>query len=189
MKVEDFAKIHRSKAGKSKVICYEINNPDLLLEFFKELGFKPALLASRLGIHYQSCRKLLQDAGFWKYVSVKNGKGSGINRKRMRVTNINGYPYSEKVDSYTLKNGRSRRKLKHIEVAEEMIGRSLSNLENVHHIDGDKLNNDANNLAVLSKSEHGKAHASLENVAMQLVKNKIIMYNKTSNRYYLPEEK
>lgn len=38
-------------------------------------------------------------------------------------------------------------------------GRKLSQNEIVHHLDGNKLNNDINNLEVLSRSEHNRLHA------------------------------
>lgn len=47
-------------------------------------------------------------------------------------------------------------------VVEESIGRKLSSDEHVHHIDGDKSNNDISNLQLMSRSEHLRMHA-LEN--------------------------
>lgn len=47
----------------------------------------------------------------------------------------------------------------HILVAEKKIGRSLLPEEVVHHIDGDKLNNNPNNLMVFANNvEHMKHH-------------------------------
>ncbi len=47
----------------------------------------------------------------------------------------------------------------HRTIAEILIGRPLKPKEIVHHIDGDKLNNDPENIAVFpSQSEHCKAH-------------------------------
>lgn len=48
----------------------------------------------------------------------------------------------------------------HRRIAEEKIGRKLQPGEVVHHIDGNHFNNDPENIAVLSKSEHSQIHAS-----------------------------
>ena len=44
-------------------------------------------------------------------------------------------------------------------VMERYIGRKLKEREVVHHIDGNKKNNDINNLEIMSQSEHAKLHA------------------------------
>jgi HNH endonuclease len=47
----------------------------------------------------------------------------------------------------------------HRYVMELHLGRKLTSNEVVHHIDGDPLNNDPDNLALLSRSEHQRLHA------------------------------
>lgn len=44
---------------------------------------------------------------------------------------------------------------------EKKLGRYLLNSEVVHHIDGDTLNNDVNNLEVLDKREHDRRNVDL----------------------------
>jgi hypothetical protein len=46
----------------------------------------------------------------------------------------------------------------HRVVAEQKLGRKLITGEIVHHIDGDKLNNDPSNLEVLTAAEHMRRH-------------------------------
>jgi HNH endonuclease. len=41
---------------------------------------------------------------------------------------------------------------------EKKLGRKLEKGEIVHHIDGNKLNNEASNLLVTTQSEHCKLH-------------------------------
>jgi hypothetical protein len=48
--------------------------------------------------------------------------------------------------------------LEHRYIMEQHLGRKLAKNEEVHHLDGDKLNNDINNLIVLSKADHTKLH-------------------------------
>lgn len=45
-------------------------------------------------------------------------------------------------------------------IMENYLGRNLLSEEEVHHIDGNPLNNNIDNLEVLTKSEHLKIHAS-----------------------------
>lgn len=56
-------------------------------------------------------------------------------------------------------NGDLASKHLHRVIASWKIGRSLSESEHVHHIDGNKLNNDPKNLMILSPSEHARLHA------------------------------
>ena len=59
-------------------------------------------------------------------------------------------------------DGKSYRKLhgrhEHRVVAEAALGRSLVPGEVVHHIDGNKFNNSADNLKVMSRADHLREH-------------------------------
>jgi hypothetical protein len=58
--------------------------------------------------------------------------------------------------------GRTYRKLngrhEHRVIAEQKLGRTLRKGEVVHHIDGDRLNNAPENLAVMTQAEHMRQH-------------------------------
>jgi hypothetical protein len=54
-----------------------------------------------------------------------------------------------------IKAGPQRDVRVHTLVAEAKLGRKLKADEEVHHRDGNKLNNDPSNLQVLGKAEHG----------------------------------
>jgi len=56
------------------------------------------------------------------------------------------------------RDGGSR--LAHRQIMETHLGRTLTPEEHVHHIDGNKLNNDPTNLVVLMKSDHHKLHGN-----------------------------
>lgn len=184
MKLENFCKIYYSKTGKRKVLCYEIFDVNLFKMYFNECNNKPSILAEKLNIHYQSLRKLLQDADLWKYVITKNGKGSGINRRRFKTSTRNGYLYSENPNSVTYSNNRCRRKMKHIEVMENYLGRNLIKGEIIHHIDCNKLNNNIENLHLCSRSEHGNLHKNLEKQAALLINRGLIKFH-PQNGYYI----
>ena len=57
----------------------------------------------------------------------------------------------------TYKDGKNVRD--HVLIAEEKIGRKLKKNEVAHHMDGDKRNNNPENLTVVTRSEHAKIHA------------------------------
>lgn len=168
MKVEDFAIIQRSQSDSKCIIAYHLQDIPKFLEYFEDCNLKPALLAKNLGIHYQSCRRLLIDAELWHLVSIKNGKGSGPNLKKKAVTTKNGYSYSKDLNSYKVTGTRARRKLEHTDVMEKHLGRELNKYEVIHHIDGNKLNNNIDNLFLTNASEHRKLHRDLEYIALKL---------------------
>ena len=64
---------------------------------------------------------------------------------------------------YSKGNGFHAGRKVHTLIAEMVLGRMLCKDEVVHHIDGDKLNNHPNNLAVISKGEHTILHLEKDN--------------------------
>jgi transposase-like protein len=80
------------------------------------------------------------------------------------------------------KSGRVR---EYILIMEEKIGRHLKEDEIVHHIDGNQLNNNINNLYLCkNKSEHSKLHQELHRIALKLVQQNKIKFHK--GHYFLP---
>jgi hypothetical protein len=53
-------------------------------------------------------------------------------------------------------DGSWRRVYQHREVMEQKLGRPLEPWENVHHLDGDKANNDPANLELLDHATHAR---------------------------------
>jgi len=58
-------------------------------------------------------------------------------------------------------HGRHRYAYEHDLIAEEKIGRRLLDDELVHHIDGNRQNNEPANLAVETRSDHAREHGSV----------------------------
>jgi hypothetical protein len=86
-------------------------------------------------------------------------------------------------------NGKSKwgnYRKEHFVIAEEKIGRPLKKGEIVHHIDGDKLNNNLDNLDVLgSESEHRSTHNSFNGLMTRLVNQNIVLYK--DGEYFINE--
>lgn len=83
----------------------------------------------------------------------------------LRGITDNGYYYF--IDySHPLTIGNSGKVLYHRHIASINSGRWLNSSEHVHHIDGNKLNNNKNNLNICSNSEHISLHnKSLKDIA------------------------
>lgn len=74
------------------------------------------------------------------------------------------------IQSYA--NGKSKRK--HQIIMENHIGRELKENEVIHHIDGNKRNNDLSNLMLVTREEHTKIHKDLldkSKAVIQMTKN------------------
>ena len=54
--------------------------------------------------------------------------------------------------------------------------------EQIHHIDGDKLNNNFNNLVLCTVGEHTEIHKSYEQLVFILLKEKLVFFNKSTNK-------
>lgn len=103
--------------------------------------------------------KIRKDGLKAKYCSHKcYAENRGLRGAYKDSVIISGYRYLQKPNhpNCTKKGYVAEHRL----VAEEKIGRYLSKNEDVHHINENKLDNRAENLMVLSKSDHMKLHKS-----------------------------
>jgi len=73
----------------------------------------------------------------------------------------------------------------HIIVMEKFLNRFLEKDEIIHHIDGNKQNNNLDNLYLTTHSHHSVCHAGLETIGFELFKKGIIKFNKEIGRYYI----
>lgn len=124
------------------------------------------------GIEGQKTRKanLKKKIGQVRYVSAGKGKGK--------------YAWEYVGEEYPYSKPYCGSILQHIKMVEEHLGRTLKKGECVHHIDGDKLNNDINNLDVMSKDEHNKCHgAGANELLFELYQEGIVVYNRETKRY------
>ncbi len=73
----------------------------------------------------------------------------------------------------------------HILIVENHINRRLMEGEVVHHIDGNKLNNNIENLDICTINEHNNCHAKAEQIVFQLYKEGKVGYDKINKLYYI----
>lgn len=96
-----------------------------------------------------------------------------------------------KVEGDFTESGRQVYKREHVINYEKSTGTNLNTLqgnmgEQLHHIDGNKLNNDLSNLEFcVDTREHQLLQSSLEKCAFELVKKGVIKFNKKFKKYYL----
>lgn len=96
---------------------------------------------------------------------------NGIKYKKQPVKRSDGY--------WSYRSEKNHRK-----IIERFIGRKLLRTEVVHHIDGNKENNDIKNLCLLSNTaEHLKLHKQLESVALLLFKRGVIYFDYNEKTY------
>ena len=74
----------------------------------------------------------------------------------------------------------------HILVMEKIIGRYLKKEECVHHIDGNKLNNQPDNLYLCANSsEHALVHNKMEKFLNRLICEGVVIFNRDTDDFEL----
>ena len=79
---------------------------------------------------------------------------------------------------YKAKNINGKTRTVHRLIMEQILGRELSSDELVHHIDGNKWNNDPSNLTIVTRRENAQIHATLidkSKAVFQLDENGVII--------------
>lgn len=75
----------------------------------------------------------------------------------------------------------------HAILIEKKIGRSLCEDEAIHHIDGNKLNNDPSNLWLTTSKSHRNAHTSLQRIGFELYSKGLIGFDTELGTYFWKE--
>lgn len=128
---------------------------------------------------------------------IKKPQSSGENSGRWgggRYISTDGYEMV-KCENKFHPSGRQKYKKAHVIILEESLGRELKTQqgnmgEQVHHIDGDKLNNNLTNLALCQDTrEHRNLHCQLEKISFELIKRGIILFNHIKKEYEINESR
>lgn len=117
-----------------------------------------------------------------------NPWNKGIKQEPRNVGNtyINNNGYVEVWVGKHVSGGAGGYQKEHRVFVELEIGRRLNKKELIHHIDGDKTNNNKDNLLLCSGDfEHRKVHGQLERVAMSLVREGIIKFDQKTKQYII----
>ena len=90
--------------------------------------------------------------------------------------------------THPLKMGNSAKVYLHRHIASIKLGRWLTTDEHVHHKDENKLNNDPNNLEILSISEHAKRHKQKYLPSIMCTKCKKLFIQKSNEQIFCSNE-
>ena len=124
--------------------------------------------------------KLAGAAGYQSKV-----KNKFTNRTGTVISGREGYPEVYIGKDYPYRPGGYRTIREHVFVMETYLQRRIEKGEIIHHIDGNKGNNNIDNLFLTTAAEHNKLHAESESIIFDLVKQGKITFNKQIARYEL----
>lgn len=100
-----------------------------------------------------------------------------------RYVDAHGYVMVNVQSGRNGKSGWSNYRKEHVVLIEQQIGRSLAANEVVHHIDGDKCNNDPLNLWLSTFKQHKDAHQSLQVIGYALVRAGLVGFDQSTGEY------
>lgn len=164
---------YKSRVKDKKLVYLYVNKKLTFSEISKITNISTSTIRRRIikqGIEPRKGERLLDTTR--ERISIKNtGRKWTLSEdqkkklskmfKKLRAKTAKGW--SLKPSGYLeITRGKNRFKSVHRVVMEKHLGRKLKKDEVVHHIDGDKTNNEITNLKVMNRKEHNKLHA-LEN--------------------------
>ena len=122
-------------------------------------------------------------AGMVGYESkVKNKFEPNVGSK---IIDKEGYPQIYIGKNYPYRTGGYKHIREHQFIMETHLKRRLEKGEIVHHIDGNKTNNNLDNLYLTTVQEHNKLHAESESIIFELYQKGIVVFDKDLGRYKL----
>ena len=150
-----------------------------IIEARVQAGESLRTIAKDYGVHWQTIQKRRER---WGLPKLKQGLVRGENHASWK-----GGEYVDKWGYHRVYAPGTGRTFpyanKHTLVMEEKLGRRIERNEVVHHIDGDKLNNDPDNLIVVTRAQHRILHGQLETLAYELIKSGTIVFDGEQYRW------
>lgn len=153
-------------------------------------GMTTRQVAECLGLNMSAARKAIIDGGATmrplgsltdagrKAIQASGRRRKGSKRTEAQCLNIkagrcawgeeNAVGFSIKPNGYAeYTRGEHKGRSVHVVLMEQRIGRRLLRDEVVHHIDGDRSNNNTNNLALMTRSAHTRLHKREQRISKE----------------------
>jgi hypothetical protein len=135
------------------------------------------------------CKDCISKIGLNKLASIAGYESKVKNIFEPKLGKViidkDGYTQIYIGKDYPYRKGGYTHIREHQYVMEMHLARRLQKGEVVHHIDGNKRNNNLSNLFLTSVEEHNKLHALSESIIFELYKKGIVIFDKKLGRYCL----
>ena len=127
--------------------------------------------------------------------SIKGHKSRRINLDKNignKAIDSSGYPTIYVGKNYPYSKDYGGRIREHIIVMEKHLKRAVKHTgirdpdsEVVHHIDGEKTNNELSNLQLMTQAEHNACHAKNDALVLEMFRKGLVGYDEQMRRYFL----
>ena len=129
------------------------NNAKLIRNFYEKHDMTVSEIAFRLNMSRTSVHRVITKYG------MKNSRTRGRTLVPGATRIASGSGYMETFAPWSPMASPDGFVMTHDLIMSAIIGRPLAPDEVVHHIDGNKLNNDPRNLALMTRAEHTRLHS------------------------------
>jgi hypothetical protein len=138
------------------------------------------------------CKSCISKIGINKLAGMVGYEAKIKNKFTDRIGKVimgrEGYPEIYIGKDYPYRKGGYTCLREHVFVMETHLKRRIVKGEIVHHIDGDKRNNSLENLYLTTVQEHNKLHAESESIIFELVKQRLVTFNRSTARYEISDK-
>jgi hypothetical protein len=152
---------------------------DQLEKDYKELK-QWSKVAKKYNVTHATIINARKHLGIFQKTTTAGCHYGGSNSKHYKGKYIDKRGYI-RVNRYHPENNKQITTYEHILVMERHLNRSLKPGEIIHHLDGDKSNNNIENLWLCDHSSHRSLECQLHQIGYELLKTGLIQFDKTRN--------